>query len=155
MNNFNALSQHMISINQSINTIAKTNYDLTNRLNVLEKQKPLTPSVIGDDVILKMIDDAVSKIDISALVDKAVENLNISGLIEKKINIVAEEIENKIASKLKQNLIAAEQIIIDSEDPLFGSSSERNIDVQADDDIIIGIKEEKKTVPKKKPASRQ
>jgi hypothetical protein len=158
MNNFSALSQYIASVNQAVNSLAKNNVDMMNRLKNVESANG------GADVdkIMRLIDDGVSTAiknakseilaEVSASISKLSERLTTE--LEAKLGAELEaklgaELEAKLGAELEAKLGALQsaqpqqhefdEIIIPELAPevvnLAGSG-------EADDDIIIGMKKE-------------
>lgn len=149
MNNFNGLSQYLITLANSINTLA-------NRVKALEKNTPTSDK----PVIEQNLDNFVNKVELDAklqevtdkvkIVEKTSEILSTKlSLLDDKFNKLEKDLESFVSNlNVPLNTSTEDEIITQ----LNMSVDEETIPIG--DDIIIGIKEEKKTTPKKKSTKR-
>ena len=154
MNNFSALSQYIASVNQAVNSLAKNNVDIMNRLKNVESAN----KGVDVDKIMRLIDDSVSNAvknarseilaEVSTSISKLSERLTTE--LEAKLGAELEaklaaklgvELEAKLAAKLAAQPIAHEidEIVIPELAPEVV-----NLAGDADDDIIIGMKKEER-----------
>lgn len=150
MNNFNALSQYIGSVNQAVNSLAKNNIDILNRLKNVET---VSNGSFDQERFLRIIDDSVSKAvsaaksEVLAEVSGALAKL--SADFDKKLGDAVRALEEKQqAAALQANEIKQEidEIVIPELAPEVVSLAE-----DVDDDIIIGMKKEDKA-PKRRGA---
>lgn len=147
MNNFNALNQYVASMNQSMNALSKSIFDLNNRVRALENSTPTQSANLNVPV-----STGPSLKDVESVVDKRLEKQD--AIIEKKI----EDVERKLEDLTKSTVAAiAELKITQTQAPAQEEIVIPDIvgmdQPLTDDDFLIGIKEEKKTTkrpPKKK-----
>ena len=156
MNNFNALSQYIASVNQAVNSLAKNNVDMMNRLKNVENANGGTDV----DKIMRLIDDGVSTAiknakseiltEVSASISKLSERLTTE--LEAKLGAelkakLGAELEAKLGDELEAKLGALQnaqphqidEIIIPELAPEVVNLANSG---DADDDIIIGMKKE-------------
>lgn len=157
MNNFNALSQYIASVNQAVNSLAKNNVDIMNRLKNVEGG---SSGNVDYEKIMRLIEDSVSKAvnnakseilsEVSASVSKLSERITAD--LESKL---ASDLENKLASELESKLATMhpqqeiDEIVIPELAPEVVNLSVAD----ADDDIIIGMKKEEKA-PRRRGKAR-
>lgn len=155
MNNFNALSQYIGSVNQAVNSLAKNNIDILNRLKNVENasngsidQERLEAGL--REKFLRIIDDSVSKAVSAARAEVLAE---VSGALaklsddfEKKLGEATKTIEALQAKQEARPLQEIDEIVIPELAPEVATLAEG---ADADDDIIIGMKKE---APKRRGA---
>ncbi len=155
MNNFNGLSQYLITLANSINTLA-------NRVKALEKntQTSENQSIEHNFVDKLELDNLVNKVEEVSkdltnqvkIVEKKSETLsNKVSILDEKFTKLEKDLENFVSNL---NVLPTSNSSTEDEitNQLNMSVDEETIPIG--DDIIIGIKEEKKQTPKKKSTKR-
>lgn len=184
MNNFNTLSHDIYTMKQSIQILAKNYFDTDNRLKKLEFDINKIDSLVTSTPIEKeptlseiqnIINDSIKQIkietptqkeptlsisEIKDIINDSIKQLKIETLVKNIVDkIVEKAVDDKINAVISpKNEDDNEEIIIPDIIPNSAtvSSPELNVEeVEVEDDIILGIKEEKKTATTTNTRSRK
>lgn len=142
MNNFNALSQYIASVNQAVNSLAKNNVDIMNRLRTVETA---SSGAFDQEKQLRIVDDIVAKAKAEILASLSKDVSAIKADIMSEVSGALSKLSADFEQKLAKAQPAPEafpeisEIVIPELAPeaasLAGPADE-------DDDIIIGMKKE-------------
>lgn len=147
MNNFNALNQYIASMNQAVNTVMKSNLDLSTRIKALEgsERESNVVSSTGDVDVDKKVELAVTKVKTELL--NSIESLIASLDIDKKIEEAISKLRLEINQAVNVDLSVPEVVPVE---PVEESVALADDIIPTGDDIVMGMKEEKKKKTTKK-----